>query len=58
MDKITLIFKRSKCMGCHTCEVACKQEFGLRVGPRLVRIIEDSPKYIPVYCLARFRTAR
>jgi Fe-S-cluster-containing dehydrogenase component len=37
-------------MGCHACEVACKQEHGLGVGPRLVRVIEKAPDYIPVYC--------
>jgi Fe-S-cluster-containing dehydrogenase component len=37
-------------MGCHTCEVACKQEHGLGVGPQLVRVIEKSPAFIPIYC--------
>ncbi len=38
------------CIGCRACEIACKQEHGLGVGPRLVRIIERSPDFIPVYC--------
>ena len=37
-------------MGCHACEVACKQEHGLGVGPRLVKVLEKSPDYIPIYC--------
>jgi len=37
-------------MGCHACEVACKQEHQLGVGPRLVRVIEKSPDFYPVYC--------
>ena len=37
-------------MGCHACEVACKQEHGLGVGPRLVQVLEKSPDYIPIYC--------
>ncbi len=37
-------------MGCHACEVACKQEHHLGVGPRLVRVIEDSPSFVPRYC--------
>jgi Fe-S-cluster-containing dehydrogenase component len=37
-------------MGCHACEVACKQEHGLGVGPRLVRVIEEVADFIPVYC--------
>jgi molybdopterin-containing oxidoreductase family iron-sulfur binding subunit len=26
------------CMGCHACEVACKQEHGLPEGPRMIRV--------------------
>ena len=37
-------------MGCHACEIACKQEHALGVGPRLVRIIEKSADFFPVYC--------
>ncbi len=37
-------------MGCHACEVACKQEHGLGVGPRLIKVVEKAPLYIPIYC--------
>jgi Fe-S-cluster-containing dehydrogenase component len=50
MEKISLLFSRKNCMGCHACEVACKQEHGLGVGPRLVRVLEKSPDYVPIYC--------
>jgi Fe-S-cluster-containing dehydrogenase component len=50
MTKNSLIFFKSDCMGCHACEVACKQEHGLGVGPRLVRVIETSPEFTPIYC--------
>lgn len=50
MEKVSLIFNKKNCMGCHACEVACKQEHGLGVGPRLVRVIENSSEFIPVYC--------
>jgi Fe-S-cluster-containing dehydrogenase component len=50
MAKISLRIRRKDCMGCHACEVACKQEHGLGVGPRLVKVIENSCEYIPVYC--------
>jgi Fe-S-cluster-containing dehydrogenase component len=50
MDKLSLIIFQEDCMGCHACEVACKQEHGLDVGPRLIKVIERSPYYIPVYC--------
>jgi len=50
MEKVFLTFNKNICIGCHSCEVACKQEHGLGVGPRLVRVIEKSPDFIPVYC--------
>jgi Fe-S-cluster-containing dehydrogenase component len=50
MSKFSLMFYKKNCMGCHACEVACKQEHQLGVGPRLVRVIEKSPDYFPVYC--------
>ncbi len=50
MAKLTLMFSKKECMGCHSCEVACKQEHGLGVGPRLVRVIEEAPDFYPVYC--------
>jgi Fe-S-cluster-containing dehydrogenase component len=50
MAQYTLLFRKKDCMGCHACEVACKQEHALGVGPRLVRVIEKSPDFFPVYC--------
>ena len=50
MGKVTLMVFQKDCMGCHACEVACKQEHGLGVGPRFIKVIESAPFYIPVYC--------
>jgi Fe-S-cluster-containing dehydrogenase component len=50
MEKVSLVFSKKDCMGCHACEVACKQEHALAVGPRLVRVLEKSPDFIPIYC--------
>jgi Fe-S-cluster-containing dehydrogenase component len=50
MEKISLVFRKQDCMGCHACEVACKQEHALTVGPCLVRVLEKSPDFIPIYC--------
>lgn len=50
MAKRYLTVHKQDCMGCHACEVACKQEHALGVGPRLIRVIEKSPQFIPVYC--------
>ncbi|MGB9920631.1 MAG: 4Fe-4S dicluster domain-containing protein [Moorellales bacterium] len=40
----------AECCGCHACELACKQEHGLNTGPRLIRVLEASPRFLPVYC--------
>lgn len=50
MDKIFLKFNKKDCMGCHACEVACKQEHELGVGPRLIKVIENSYEFTPIYC--------
>ena len=50
MEKIGLAVFKKDCCGCHSCEVACKQEHGLGVGPRLIQVIEKSPSFLPVYC--------
>jgi Fe-S-cluster-containing dehydrogenase component len=50
MEKLSLMFFKKDCMGCHACEVACKQEHGLGVGPRFVRVVEKAPDFIPIYC--------
>ena len=50
MEKVSLLIFQKDCMGCHACEVACKQEHNLGVGPRLIRVVEKSPVYIPIYC--------
>lgn len=50
MERLIFRINPKDCMGCHACEIACKQEHGLSVGPRLIRIIEHSDHFIPVYC--------
>jgi len=50
VGKVSLMFYKKECMGCHACEVACKQEHGLGVGPRLVKVVERAPDFTPIYC--------
>jgi len=50
MKKISLVIRRKDCMGCHACEVACKQEHALGVGPQLVHVLEKGSDFIPIYC--------
>ncbi len=50
MGKVALMLNEYECMGCHACEVACKQEHGLGVGPRVIKVIERSPYFKPLFC--------
>lgn len=50
MGKISLTVFHEDCMGCHACEVACKQEHGPGTGARLIKVLERSPSFIPIYC--------
>jgi Fe-S-cluster-containing dehydrogenase component len=50
MEKLALLVMSEDCMGCHACEVACKQEHELEVGPRLIRVMERAPVFVPIYC--------
>lgn len=50
MGRYRLTIIKEDCCGCHACEVACKQEHGLGIGPRLIRVEEKSPFFIPLYC--------
>ena len=42
----TLVVDTSACNGCCSCEIACKQEHNLPVGPRWIRVYPDSPREI------------
>lgn len=46
MDQYTLMVDHRLCFGCYTCEVACKQENSLPVGPRWIRVITVGPRKI------------
>ncbi len=58
--ELALIVNTADCVGCHACEVACKQAHNLPVGPRWIkvysngpRIIDDKPqlRYIVTHCM-------
>ncbi len=50
MGRVSLMLNEYECMGCHACEVACKQEHGLGVGPRVIRVVEKAPYFKPLFC--------
>ncbi|UCF91885.1 MAG: 4Fe-4S binding protein [Desulfobacterales bacterium] len=41
MKKYALVIDHAACWGCKTCEVACKQEFHVPNGVRLISVAED-----------------
>jgi Fe-S-cluster-containing dehydrogenase component len=60
MVEYALLFDIRRCIGCYACEIACKQENDLPVGPRLIRVITIGPRmvgeklsmdYVPVACI-------
>jgi len=50
MGRVSLMLNEYECMGCHACEVACKQEHGLGIGPRVIQVIEKAPYFKPLFC--------
>jgi Fe-S-cluster-containing dehydrogenase component len=42
----TIVIEHEKCWGCKTCEVACKQEFELAAGIKLIAVEDDGPQKI------------
>ena len=46
MSQYYLFQDTKKCIGCHACEVQCKANKNLPVGPRLCQIIQVGPKMI------------
>lgn len=46
MSQYYLFQDTKKCIACRSCEVACKSNKDLPIGPRLCQIIEVGPKYI------------
>ncbi|HUT68689.1 MAG TPA: 4Fe-4S dicluster domain-containing protein [Dehalococcoidales bacterium] len=60
MVKYGLLVDFDRCQGCNACEVACKQENELPVGPRLKQVLTLGPEkvgrrlimeYLPVMCM-------
>ena len=60
VKEYALIVDTEECVGCSTCEVACKQEHNLPVGPRWIRVYPDVPReiqgkqqqrYVVTYCM-------
>ena len=46
MTRYSLCIDEEACWGCKTCEVACKQEFHLPSGVKLISVAEDGPRMV------------
>lgn len=55
--EFTLVVNNENCVGCYACEIACKQENNLPVGPRLIRVNTDGPKQIDGKLQLRYKVA-
>ena len=60
VKEYALIVDTDDCVGCNACEIACKQEHNLPVGPRWIRVLTDGPRdgegkpqlrYVVTHCL-------
>jgi Fe-S-cluster-containing dehydrogenase component len=53
--ELALIVNTETCVGCYACEIACKQEHNLPVGPRLIRVYSEGPQQIKGRPQLRYR---
>ncbi|MBI2860004.1 MAG: 4Fe-4S binding protein [Chloroflexi bacterium] len=44
MTQRNLLIDSELCVGCQACEIACKQEHNLPVGPRWIRVVQVGPR--------------
>jgi Fe-S-cluster-containing dehydrogenase component len=44
--RVMMAIDLDRCWGCRACEVACKQELGLGVGPRPMRVIDSGAREV------------
>jgi Fe-S-cluster-containing dehydrogenase component len=45
-SRVLMVIDLDRCWGCRTCEVACKQELGLGVGPRPMQVVETGTRLL------------
>ncbi|MDI6800280.1 MAG: 4Fe-4S binding protein [Actinomycetota bacterium] len=57
-DQWNMIHDQERCIGCFGCEVHCKLEHNVPVGPRLVRMMQVGPKMVGGKLKTAFLTMR
>lgn len=55
MTRCHLIIDESLCVGCHTCEVACKQENRLSNGMSWIKVYKNGPYYVGKRLMMHFK---
>ena len=55
MKPYALIIDHEKCWGCKTCEIACKQEFDIPEGVKLISVEEEGPRMVEDTAFFRYR---
>lgn len=58
MDKRFLLFNQDECIGCFSCEVACKQEHRIPADEHWIRILKVGPMRIGEKLTMRYVAAR
>ena len=46
MVEYSIVARPDLCLGCPACEIACKQEHDILVGPSLIRVIQVGPEEV------------
>ena len=58
MPKYSLLFDADLCHGCQACEIACKQEHSLPVGPRWIHAMPYGPRPVGNKLVLTFKSTR
>ena len=58
MSQYSIIFDDDLCHGCQACEIACKQEHNLPVGPRWIHVVPRGPEQIGGKLILTFKCIR
>jgi len=58
VPKYSIIYDKDLCLGCEACEIACKQEHNLPVGPRWIHVVPRGPEEVDGKLILTFKNIR
>ena len=58
MPRYSLVFEPDLCVGCQACEIACKQEHDIPVGPRWIHVFPRGPEEVGGKLVLTFKNIR